>query len=320
MQKLLMFVSLAAVFAAIPYAWADEITVDGQTYTDVLVRESQSRYYVQLPDQGRVVSFPKVSVPEADVVFSTGQAERRALQDAWALANAELRGVASAKHATQPVASSLGHPETPSRDAAPGDIPPVIRSTVPDRGYDSPRSSGRVQHLNLKDVPVGHALKAMLRPLGLDYRVEEGYVWISTPERIRTESNDTPVTRHYLISQGAQDTLPKVVLANATGFQGTASYNGGASTTGGAASNAGNQGTIGNGTAGGGGGAAGVPQNISDLFFNIDDRLVGETPAVIGLQLVQGDTERRYREPGPQRVPGPTLRDRSQAGVQATVR
>lgn len=49
-------------------------------------------------------------------------------------------------------------------------------------------SDGVVYRIGLKEIMVRDLLKALLRPLNLAYRVEPGYVWISSPEKIRQET------------------------------------------------------------------------------------------------------------------------------------
>ena len=44
-------------------AQGDTITVNGQTYRDVLIRTSPNFYYVTLPDEGRVMTVERSSPP-----------------------------------------------------------------------------------------------------------------------------------------------------------------------------------------------------------------------------------------------------------------
>lgn len=67
-------------------------------------------------------------------------------------------------------------------------------------------SDGMVPFIRLQDVPLGEALHAMLRPLKLDYRVEPGFVWISTPARLGTESFEYVTNRIYVIPEGTATT------------------------------------------------------------------------------------------------------------------
>ena len=51
---------------------------------------------------------------------------------------------------------------------------------------------GMVQPVHLSDLSLGAALAGMLRAMGLAYSVQDGFLWISTPERIKQESFDAP--------------------------------------------------------------------------------------------------------------------------------
>ncbi len=66
------------------------------------------------------------------------------------------------------------------------------KSDDPDQAADLPDAEyvtdGIISYLNLKNVSLRQALKAILRPLGLDYSVESSFIWISTPEKIASES------------------------------------------------------------------------------------------------------------------------------------
>jgi hypothetical protein len=60
-------------------------------------------------------------------------------------------------------------------------------------------TTGHIPYISLKDVTLSEALTAILRPMNLAYSVEDGFVWISTPDRIEQEpfippdtSNATP--------------------------------------------------------------------------------------------------------------------------------
>ncbi len=55
----------------------------------------------------------------------------------------------------------------------------------PDTAYVT---DGIISYVNLKNVSLKQTLQAILRPLGLDYSVESSFIWISTPEKIASES------------------------------------------------------------------------------------------------------------------------------------
>ena len=49
-------------------------------------------------------------------------------------------------------------------------------------------TDGIIPYINLKNVSLRQALEGLLRPLNLDFSVQRGFIWISTPENIATES------------------------------------------------------------------------------------------------------------------------------------
>ena len=74
-------------------------------------------------------------------------------------------------------------------------------------------TDGQVHGFQVEDVKLRHALDALLRPLGLDYSVENGYLWVTTPDRIRHTPTEPLETRIYeLRNQAASKTLPKVII------------------------------------------------------------------------------------------------------------
>ncbi len=83
--------------------------------------------------------------------------------------------------------------------------------------YYGTKSNGIVPYISLKDVTLREALKALLRPLGLDFSVQPGFVWISKPEIIRQESFEALETRFYEMRNVGADRLFKLVLRNPFG-------------------------------------------------------------------------------------------------------
>lgn len=75
-----------------------------------------------------------------------------------------------------------------------------------------PTIEGMIDYINLKNVPLGDALTAILRPLDLAYSIESTFIWISTPEKIRMESFEELETRYYHLNYLGNETLFKVVL------------------------------------------------------------------------------------------------------------
>jgi len=271
-------------------AQADTIVIDGQRHDNVIVRESAAMFYVQDPSTGTVSSVAKDKVRTGDFVRTVDAAERTQLEAAWKAARAKVqptKRLIEAPTASAPAASA----ERESDRATP---------------QISGRSLGRVPYLRLRDVPLGTALDATLRPLGLDYVDAGGFLFIGTPETLARESFERVETRTYTVA--LDDTMPKIVLRNPAVTASGGIANGGASGGnfgrqggfGGGGRNPGlGQGGFGGGQRGGrpqggfGGGQQGGIQNqdvtaisnISDLFTTIDDRLVGETPAQIGLGI-----------------------------------
>jgi hypothetical protein len=161
---------------------------------------------------------------------------------------------------------------------------------------------------------LSQALDALLRPLGLDYELRDGFLYISSPDRLSREAYEQVESRMYELKQLGADTLPKIVVQNnaqTTGGFGGGGFGGGGrggfggvgqSSFGGSNSGGfgGGRGGFGGGGFGGGRGGFGgggfgggrgggyggsdvtAISNISQLFTTIDDRLVGEAPAIIG--------------------------------------
>ncbi|MFM1918467.1 MAG: hypothetical protein RLZZ303_101 [Candidatus Hydrogenedentota bacterium] len=113
------------------------------------------------------------------------------------------------------------------------------------------RSDGMVDYIRLNDVTLEQALQALLRPLKLDYSIQPGFIWISNPEIIRSESFEKIETRYYELRNAGSETLFKVPLRNA--FGGVSSGLGG----GGGGGGLGGGGFGGQGGFGGGGGGLG---------------------------------------------------------------
>jgi hypothetical protein len=314
-----LLVGCVAVAATVSVS-ADSITVDGVTYTNVLVKESPSLYYVQLPEEGRVITVSKSDVDPATVSYTQDDQERAALEARWR----DARTPQTLQETTPPSVAPL--PSQPGQAAmapqAPGTagMPIVIRDpgraqrVIPGVGNEYV-TDGYVPYVNLRNVPLKDALKATLRPMGLDYEVKENYLYVSTPERLRNTSSERLETRYYDLKGGMAETMPKIVVRNPVGvggqmgFGGQGGFGGGGFGGGqggfGGGGFGGGQGGFGGGGFGGGQGGfggggfggggmggggfggggmgAGTFSNISELFSTIDDRLVGEPPAIIGM-------------------------------------
>lgn len=298
MKSIGVLLCLAASFTFMALCHADSITINGTTHENAYVRETATTYYVQFPNDGTVTSFPKAEVDPDAVVFSKDAAEREGLLVAWQQANRERKVEASVGAATAvPARASRSVEAVPSGSANQGS---------PASGYVRPSgppssetvTDGMVESIKLRNLPARDALKALLRQENLDFAVQDGYVWVSTPKRIRTEASGDLDTRYLGLRYAGSETVPKIVLdypsgGTSGGGLGAGQGQGAAGTgSGGGAFRGGTTGNAATGFGGGGagrglgrgGGAAGGPifGNISDLFTTINDTAVGETPALIG--------------------------------------
>lgn len=286
-------------------AWPDSITLNGQRYEDVYIREGHSLYYVLVPGEGRILNVRKADVTPADISLSTDEAARHAIYEQW-----------KATHVPAPTNSSQLNAKI-GGEPAPRPAPAEREERVSRPASSVPHGSaaasgalgvagGHIPYIQFKDVPLGEALRVMLRSLGLDCRVEGNHLFISTPQQIRT-APDAPIdTRFYGVQSDLGGTLPKIVLRNPAASvaggrgHGTGAYGGeyggglggyGGGNRGGyggvqggggfgGAGGGGNRGGFGGGGYGGGGNVRDVTaiSNISDLFTTIDDRQVGEAP------------------------------------------
>jgi len=62
---------------------ADSLSVEEKRYENVYVREGRAMYYVEVPEDGRVLSFPKSEVSREGIVFTEDPAARHALHMQW---------------------------------------------------------------------------------------------------------------------------------------------------------------------------------------------------------------------------------------------
>ncbi len=286
-------------------AGADSITISGKTHTGVIVREGQSLYYVQQPEEGTVMTVPKGEVAPEGVQISPDPAEREALLTRWKKVRNQRQGIMENNNLSPtPSIPAAESPASQNADPQKTASKTLRLSGEASTTQDPSLSSGLVPHgtipyIKLNDVRLGDALKAILRSLNLDYRVQDNVIFISSPERLRMETWEALETRVYQLN-GAADTLPRVVLSNpargsgASSGYGASRYGGGYSqpSYGGYGGNYGGgyQGTTGyggnqGGYRGGSYGGADVTAlgNISELFSTIDDRIVGEPTARIGV-------------------------------------
>lgn len=291
-----------ALFAWAPTGQADDIVVDGIRYTDVYVRVTDSMYFIQTPDDGKIITALPTSVEPSSVQLSADEAYREALLARWKAHNPSHQ--ARVKEEAQ-IARVEARAASSEFETAP------VIATLALQGATAPsnpdittlRSNGYVPYIKLKDVPLATALDGILRPMGLDYKIYGDIVYVSSPDLLRRESFEAVETRYYRIN--GNDTMPKIVLGGipqiAGGGGGTSGlrsgFGGGGGNqlgggqlgggggrggfAGGQGGGQGGGGGFGGGQGGGGGDVTSIG-NISQLFSTIDDRQVGEAPATIG--------------------------------------
>lgn len=230
MFRLLHAIILGAALAA-PLSHADAIRIAGKQYDDVLIDRSAATIFVRVPESGELFTIAAAEVAEEDIHISPTYAERMELRKRWTAAR-EPENAAEA-----PAADSIPTDERPRTDP----LEPRRTPANPESEAAPPRSGppegftsdGVVSSLNLRDVPLDKALSAILRPLNLDYRVVGNIVYVSTPDRLRTESVGDMETRVYDL-KGMTDTLPKIVVRNTGGPGAVAAPPGAAQTNAGA--------------------------------------------------------------------------------------
>ncbi|HOC68101.1 MAG TPA: hypothetical protein PKO23_04785, partial [Candidatus Hydrogenedentes bacterium] len=156
--------------------------------------------------------------------------------------------------APAPFPAPPGAPGAAARPAAPA---PVQQAGFQEVGVDEAygtKTDGRVPYINLKNVSLAEGLQALLRPLGLDYSVQPGFIWITRPSIIRKESFEKLETRYYELRNAGSETLFKIVLRNTFGGVSGGGYGG---MGGGMMGGMGGRGGCGGGVGGGGGGGGG---------------------------------------------------------------
>ena len=173
---------------------------------------------------------------------------------------------------------------------------------------DTGKVPGYVSYIKLDDVLLHEALVALLRPLNLDYAVQPGFLWISTPDRIRHETFEPLETRTYELRNLGSEILPKVIVSQEAGIQGTFSLGGSTGGLGGGGLGGGSFGGSFGGTGGGsrnnnrggsrggnrggsgGGSSSGTFSNIEELFTISTGDDYGEGGAVVGTGGSTGTT------------------------------
>ncbi len=209
----------AALVMALPWsAWADAITVGGERLTGVVVREAGPLYIIQTPADGKAFTVRRADTEPGSVTISP-EAERDALRAQWRAAN-ERRAAEPSDDPPPSRQDEAATQPTPERERV-ASLPQVERADQ-EQGAETSASGARVDgilpRIDLKDIDLRTALRALLRAEGLDYRVvDDAYIFISTPERLRTEAFEPLETRVYDLNALGQ-TLPKAVVLNPGGF------------------------------------------------------------------------------------------------------
>ncbi|MFP4193265.1 MAG: hypothetical protein ACLFU6_14490 [Candidatus Hydrogenedentota bacterium] len=251
--------AVAAGLLAVPMAGADSIVIGGELLEDVVVREGGSLYYVQIPETGEIETVRTSEVAAEDVTITDDPFERDELVAQWERNRDD-------EETTEPASASPDPAEGRLDDTANSERPDNLITNI---GRAAPRrvaqpnttggpmaaieANGRVRRIRLNDVPLRQALKAILRTQNLDYAVEEGFIRVSSPERLRHESFEDLETRVYELASSGE-TLPKIVVSNPGGVMGAQAFG-----VGGMGGTLGGMGTLqGMGSMGGVGGGAGT--------------------------------------------------------------
>lgn len=275
-----------AVVALMPaMSMADSITIGGETFDNVLVRQSDSLYYIQKPQDGSVLSVPKSNVRE--VFLSQNPAERELLLNEWKKMNAVLTGVSGelpAGVADMQGAAMRGMtlPDMPGAGAA--DATAAMRK----RAGDAMKAAAKKQEM---EMATEYESVQLARPAG--GRQPSAADIQKRMQEMTGGGGESPASA-YLRSQASDRTSYSRGAAGATGVNGAMSGMGAMGGYGNAGGYGG-MGAMGNmgGIGGGGFGIGGQSfSNISDLFSTIDDRLVGETPAFIGASGLSPNMQR----------------------------
>jgi len=133
MTRVAVIAALLTCIAAV--GAADSITIDGVKYEDVYVREGATRYFVQIPADGRTISVEKDKVKAENVSISVDANQREAWLTEWRRSNAIRRG--------EPVS------EVSSSSPPPQDAGTPIRTNA--RILHFPEDG--IGHLEVKDAP-----------------------------------------------------------------------------------------------------------------------------------------------------------------------
>lgn|GEM_PF-3120303 len=89
-----------------------------------------------------------------------------------------------------------------------------INVVLDEQMFQAAETDLRVREINLRNIPLGTALKVVLRTVGLDYKAYKHFLFVSTPARLRHDPPERLETRFYELKAPMGDSLPKVVLIN----------------------------------------------------------------------------------------------------------
>ncbi|HNT88960.1 MAG TPA: hypothetical protein PKL84_13940, partial [Candidatus Hydrogenedentes bacterium] len=195
-------------------ALADSIVLNGVRHENVRIEEGASMYYILLPDSGEVLNARKSEVDPNDVVISEDEGRRQSLRDQWK----EARGISPAPAVASPMARVATVAASDDAKTAIKSVRASGRGAQPGAdgasGGDAYATDGYLDYVSLRNVSLSDALKAALRPLNLDYQAESGYLYVSSPERLRKEAHGPATARIHPIRFGMSGTLPKIVVRN----------------------------------------------------------------------------------------------------------
>ena len=113
MKRLLMALGLCAAWMLAGPVPADEITVSGHPYKNVLITKTESFYYVQVPEEGRTLSLPVAEVDASTVRINDDPFYRDPLKDEYAVnkarrASGEIKDVDPAFRAASAAGGGSG--------------------------------------------------------------------------------------------------------------------------------------------------------------------------------------------------------------------
>lgn len=128
MRQAWLSVAVALVILA-GMAAADSIAVKGAVYKDVYLRETDTRYYIQIPREGRTISVDKAQVRPETVSITEDEAVREALLKTWNENYAKRHPKPAAKpDKTKSAGSALAAPSPAPETAVP--MPPAPRGVA----------------------------------------------------------------------------------------------------------------------------------------------------------------------------------------------